>query len=135
MYNATNEHWIKVRKEGKPRGNKTPRQKIMYQKKKMTTSRKLCSSLQDDPAKSKTSAHWKSSWRCRNIYGSNEFLWKPVGPCTSWSCGPIWTWKYSFQVEVELDSKSGSVGLIHTPFAWVLFIMDFPQPYCSYADQ
>jgi hypothetical protein len=35
MYNETNEHLIKVRKEGKPRGNKTPPQKTMYQKKKM----------------------------------------------------------------------------------------------------
>jgi hypothetical protein len=57
MYNATNEHQIKVRKEVKPRGNKTPSQKIMYQKKKMTVANQLCSSLQDDPAKSETFSH------------------------------------------------------------------------------
>jgi hypothetical protein len=57
MYNATNEHWIQTRKEGKPRGNKTSPQKIMYQKKKMAVARQLCSSLHDDPAKSETSAH------------------------------------------------------------------------------
>jgi hypothetical protein len=34
-----------------------PHQKIMYQKKKMAAARKLCSSLQDDPAKSETFAH------------------------------------------------------------------------------
>jgi hypothetical protein len=57
MYNATNEHGIKVRKEGKPRGNKPSPQKIMYQKKKITDVRQLCSSLQDDPRKSETFAH------------------------------------------------------------------------------
>jgi TfoX/Sxy family transcriptional regulator of competence genes len=57
MYNETNEYLIKVNKEGKPRGNKTPPQKIMYQKKKMATTRKLFSSLQDDPTKSETSSH------------------------------------------------------------------------------
>jgi hypothetical protein len=36
---------------------------------------------------------------------------------------------------VELDSKFGSVGVSHTPSAWFLSIMDFPQPNCSYADQ
>ena len=56
MYNATKEHWKKMRKEGKPRGNKPPPQNIMYQKKKMAVGRKLCSSLQDDPAKSETFA-------------------------------------------------------------------------------
>ena len=45
-----------MRKEGKPCGNKTPPQKIMYQKKKMEAARKLCSSLQDDPAKYETYA-------------------------------------------------------------------------------
>jgi hypothetical protein len=35
-------------------GNKTPPQKIMYQKKKMVATRQLCSSLQDNPAKSET---------------------------------------------------------------------------------
>jgi hypothetical protein len=34
-----------------------PPENIIYQKKKMTTSRQLCSSLQVDPTKSKTSAH------------------------------------------------------------------------------
>jgi hypothetical protein len=38
-------------------------------------------------------------------------------------------------VEVELDSKFGFVGVSHTPFAWILSIMDFPQPYCSFLDQ
>jgi hypothetical protein len=38
-----------MRKEGKPRRNKTRHQKIMYQKKKMVAARKLCSSLQDNP--------------------------------------------------------------------------------------
>ena len=38
-------------------------------------------------------------------------------------------------VEVEPDSMSGSVGVSHTPFAWLLSIMDFPQPYCSSVDQ
>jgi hypothetical protein len=58
MYNATNKHCIKVRKEGKPRGNNPPPpQKIMYQKNKITAARQLCSSLQDDPAKSETSSH------------------------------------------------------------------------------
>jgi hypothetical protein len=36
---------------------------------------------------------------------------------------------------VEPDSKSGSVGVSHTPSAWLLAIMDFPQPYCSSMDQ
>jgi hypothetical protein len=57
MYNATNEHLIKVRKEGKPCGNKPPSQKIMYQKNKMEVVMKLCSSLHDDPAKSENYAH------------------------------------------------------------------------------
>ena len=52
MYNETNEQWIKIWKEGKPRGNKNTPQKIMYQKNKMAAARQLCSSLQDDPAKS-----------------------------------------------------------------------------------
>ena len=78
MYNETNEHWRKVRKEGKPCGNKTPPQKIMYQKKKIIAVRQMCSSLQDDPTKSEIFAHWKSSWRCINLYGSDEVLWKPV---------------------------------------------------------
>jgi hypothetical protein len=43
-----------MRKEGKPCGNKTPPQKTMHQKKKMAAARQLCSSLQDDPAKSET---------------------------------------------------------------------------------
>ena len=47
----------KMRKEGKPCGNKPPPQKILYQKKKMAVVRQLCSSLQDDPAKYETSAH------------------------------------------------------------------------------
>jgi hypothetical protein len=34
MYNETNEHWKKMKKEGKPHGNKTPPQRTMYQKKK-----------------------------------------------------------------------------------------------------
>jgi hypothetical protein len=34
MYNATNEHRIKMRKEGKPCGNNPPPQKTMHQKKK-----------------------------------------------------------------------------------------------------
>jgi hypothetical protein len=38
-------------------------------------------------------------------------------------------------VEVEPDSKSGSVGVSHTPFAWILSIMDFPQPYCVFVDR
>jgi hypothetical protein len=38
-------------------------------------------------------------------------------------------------VDVEPDSKSGSLGVSHTPFAWLLAIMDFPQPYCSSMDQ
>ena len=46
-----------MRKEGKPRENKTPPQKTMYQKKKMVAARKLCSSLQDNPAKFETSPH------------------------------------------------------------------------------
>jgi hypothetical protein len=57
MYNATNEHGIKVKKEGKPRGNNNPPQKIMYQKKQIIVVRQLCSSLKDNPAKSETSAH------------------------------------------------------------------------------
>jgi hypothetical protein len=43
--------------------------------------------------------------------------------------------KYSFMVDVEPDSKSGSVGVSHTPSAWLLSIMDFLQPYCSFVDQ
>ena len=46
-----------MRKDRKPHGNKTPLQKIMYQKKKMETARQLCSSLQDDFAMSETYAH------------------------------------------------------------------------------
>jgi hypothetical protein len=38
-------------------------------------------------------------------------------------------------VEVEPDSKSGSVGVSHTPSAWLLAIMDFLQPYYSSMDQ
>jgi hypothetical protein len=45
-----------MRKEGKPRGNKTPPQNLMYQKKKMIAARQLCSSLQDDPTKSENYA-------------------------------------------------------------------------------
>jgi hypothetical protein len=36
---------------------------------------------------------------------------------------------------VEPDAKSDSLGVSHTPSAWLLSIMDFPQPYCSSADQ
>jgi hypothetical protein len=35
MYNATNEHLKKMRKEGKPRGNNPPPQNTMHQKKRM----------------------------------------------------------------------------------------------------
>ena len=40
-----------------------------------------------------------------------------------------------FLVDVEPNSKSGSVGVSHTPFVWLLSIIDFPQPYCSFVDQ
>jgi hypothetical protein len=42
--------------------------------------------------------------------------------------------KYSFMVEVEPDSKSDSIGVSHTPSAWILSIMDFPQYYFRSAD-
>jgi hypothetical protein len=38
-------------------------------------------------------------------------------------------------VEVELDSKFDSLGVIHTPSAWILSIMDFSQPHCRSLDQ
>jgi hypothetical protein len=38
-------------------------------------------------------------------------------------------------VEVEPDAKYDSLGVSHTPFAWILTIMDFPQPHCRYVDQ
>ena len=38
-------------------------------------------------------------------------------------------------MEVELDAKSASLGVSHSPFAWLLAIMDFPHPYCRYVDQ
>jgi len=38
-------------------------------------------------------------------------------------------------VEVEPDVKSGSLGVSHTPFAWLLSITDFPHPYSRYEDQ
>jgi hypothetical protein len=38
-------------------------------------------------------------------------------------------------VEVEPDAKSNSLGVSHTPSAWMLSIMDCPQNYCSSADQ
>jgi hypothetical protein len=37
-------------------------------------------------------------------------------------------------VEVEPDPKSDSLGVSHTPPAWILPIMDFPQPHCRSAD-
>jgi hypothetical protein len=37
-------------------------------------------------------------------------------------------------VEVEPDAKYDSLGVSHTPFAWLLAIMDFPQPHCRVAD-
>ena len=38
-------------------------------------------------------------------------------------------------MEVEPDSKSDSLGESHAPPAWLLAIMDFPQPYCSSSDK
>ena len=38
-------------------------------------------------------------------------------------------------MEVELDAKSDSLGVSHTPFAWLFSIMDFQQPHCRDADQ
>jgi hypothetical protein len=38
-------------------------------------------------------------------------------------------------VEVEPDRKYDYLGVSHTPFAWMLPIMDFPQPHCRYVDQ
>jgi hypothetical protein len=38
-------------------------------------------------------------------------------------------------VEVELESKSNSLGESHAPPAWILALMDFPQPYCKFVDQ
>jgi hypothetical protein len=38
-------------------------------------------------------------------------------------------------VEVEPDPKYNYLGVSHTPFAWLLAIMDFPQPHCRAADQ
>jgi hypothetical protein len=37
-------------------------------------------------------------------------------------------------VEVEPYPKSDSLGVSHTP-AWLLAIMDFPQPHCSPVDR
>ena len=42
-------------KEGKPHGNKLSPSKDNASKEEKETARKLCSSLQDDPTKSKTS--------------------------------------------------------------------------------
>jgi hypothetical protein len=41
-----------MRKEGKPRGNKTPLKRQCIKRRKEVVARQLCSSLQDDPAKS-----------------------------------------------------------------------------------
>jgi hypothetical protein len=38
-------------------------------------------------------------------------------------------------VEVEPDPKSDSLGVSHTPLAWLLPIMDFPQPHYISTDQ
>jgi hypothetical protein len=38
-------------------------------------------------------------------------------------------------VEVEPDAKSNSLGVSHAPFAWLLAIMDCPQPHCRDLDQ
>jgi hypothetical protein len=38
-------------------------------------------------------------------------------------------------VEVEPDAKSDSLEESHAPPAWLIAIMDFPQPYCRFADQ
>jgi len=38
-------------------------------------------------------------------------------------------------VEVELDPKSNSLGVGHTPPAWFLPIKDFPQPHYRATDQ
>jgi hypothetical protein len=38
-------------------------------------------------------------------------------------------------VEVEPDAKSDSLGVSHTHFAWLLAIMDCPQPHYRDADQ
>jgi hypothetical protein len=48
--------------------------------------------------------------------------------------GPFFN-QISPNVDVEPDSMSGFVGVSHTPSAWLLAIMDFPQPYCSFVDQ
>jgi hypothetical protein len=36
---------------------------------------------------------------------------------------------------VEPDAKSNSLGEIHAPPAWILAIMNCPQPYCRFVDQ
>ena len=46
-----------MRKKGKPRGNNPPPSKDNASKEEKEAARKLCSSLQDDPTKSKTYVH------------------------------------------------------------------------------
>jgi hypothetical protein len=38
-------------------------------------------------------------------------------------------------VKVEPDPKYDSLGVSHTPPAWLLPIMDFPQPHCRSVDR
>jgi hypothetical protein len=38
-------------------------------------------------------------------------------------------------VEVEPDANFDSLGVSHTPFEWMLAIMDFPQPHYRDGDQ
>jgi hypothetical protein len=52
----------------------------------------------------------------------------------SWSYRPIFICQVSFLLEVELNPNSNSLGVSHTPHAWLLTIMDFPKPHCRVAD-
>ena len=38
-------------------------------------------------------------------------------------------------MEVEPNDKSDSLGVSHTPFSWMLAIMDCPKPHCRATDK
>ena len=50
----------------------------------------------------------------------------PVDPFALENISFWWKWN-----QIPIDS----IGVSHTPFAWLLSIMDFPQPYCRSVDK